>query len=51
MSVMKHTLIAASIVAPWVVGLLAVGHFAGWNVLTRVDIRTQAQRLRAFGAR
>jgi hypothetical protein len=51
MNAMKHTLIAVSLLAPWIVGLLAIGHFAGWNVLARRDIRTQAERLRAFGAR
>jgi hypothetical protein len=51
MNAMKHALIAVSIVAPWVIGLLAVGRYAGWNVFTRVDVRTQADRMRAFGAR
>jgi hypothetical protein len=48
---MKHALIATSIVAPWVIALLAVGRIAGWGILTRTDIRSQADRMRAFGAR
>jgi hypothetical protein len=48
---MKHTLIATSIIAPWVIGLIVVGRIAGWDILTRTDIRSQADRMRAFGAR
>ena len=48
---MKHALIATCIVAPWVIGLLAVARIAGWDILTRTDIRSQADRMHAFGAR
>jgi hypothetical protein len=48
---MKHTLIALSILAPFAVGLLAVGRFAGWGIFKNGDVRSQADRLRAFGAR
>jgi len=48
---MKHALIATSIVAPWVIGLLVVARIAGWDILTHTDIRSQADRMRAFGAR
>jgi hypothetical protein len=48
---MKHALIATSILAPWVIGLLAVSRFSGWDILGRSEIRSQADRLRAFGAR
>ena len=48
---MKHTLIAASIIAPWIVGLIVVGRISGWDIFTRTDIRSQADRMRAFGAR
>jgi hypothetical protein len=51
MNAMKHTLIATSIIAPWVIGLIAVARVAGRNVFTRTDIRSQADRMRAFGAR
>ena len=51
MEAMKHTLIATLVLAPWVVGLLAVGRLAGWDILRRTEIRSQADRLRAFGAR
>jgi hypothetical protein len=51
MEAMKHVLIASAIFAPWVVGLLAIGRFAGWSVFGRSDIRSQAERMRAFGAR
>jgi hypothetical protein len=51
MEEMKHTLIAISIVAPFAIGLLALGRFAGWDVFRQSDIRSQADRLRAFGSR
>jgi hypothetical protein len=51
MGPMKHTLIAISIVAPFAVALFAVGRFAGWDVFKQSDIRSQADRLRAFGSR
>jgi hypothetical protein len=44
---MKHALIVTSILAPWVIGMLVVGRFAGWDILGRSDIRSQADRLRA----
>jgi hypothetical protein len=50
MEAMKHALIATSILAPWVVGLLVVARFAGWDVFSRSDVRSQADRLRAFNA-
>jgi len=33
---MKHALIATSILAPWVIGILAVARFAGWDILSRL---------------
>jgi hypothetical protein len=48
---MKHTLIATSIVAPWILGLLVVVRIAGWDILARTDVRSQADRIRAFGSR
>jgi hypothetical protein len=48
---MKHALIATSIVAPWAIGLLVVVRLAGWDILARRDVRSQADRMRAFGAR
>ena len=51
MNGMKHALIATSIVAPWVIGLLVVARFAGWDILSRDELRSQGNRLRAFGSR
>jgi hypothetical protein len=48
---MKHTLIAISIVAPFALAAVAVGRFAGWDLFRPSDVRSQADRLRAFGAR
>ena len=51
MNAMKHALIAISIIAPWVFGLLVVARFAGWDILSRTELRSQGNRLRAFGSR
>jgi len=40
---MKHTLIVMLVLAPWIVGIVAVARIAGRDVLTSRDIRSQAQ--------
>jgi hypothetical protein len=39
---MKHAIVVIVVLAPWVVGIVAVARIAGWDVLTSRDIRSQA---------
>jgi hypothetical protein len=46
------TIIVMLILAPWLAGIAFVVRRGGWRVLSRNgDIRSQADRMRAFGAR
>ena len=45
-----NALVIALVVLPWVVGLLAIAKRAGRGIFASDDIRSQADRIRAFGA-